>query len=107
VTAAEIAAALGGAHHSGAWWHCRCSVHCSRGATLALRDVSPATWQPFTGWARVLLADLIRSANEARVRRCVKQIERDILRPFGGDRFPPGGPMRIIGRAQGDLDAAP
>ena len=83
-----------------------CPVHCSRGATLALRDVSPATWQPFTGWGRVLLADLIRSANEARVRRYVEQLERDILRPFGGDRFPPG-PMRIIGRAQGDLDAAP
>jgi hypothetical protein len=70
------------------------------------RDVFPATGQLFTGWARVLLADLIRSVNEARVRRYVKQLVRDILRPFGGDRFSPG-PMRIVGRAQGDLDAAP
>ena len=38
MTAAEIAAALGGAHRSGAWWRCRCPVHGSRGATLALRD---------------------------------------------------------------------
>src|SRR5438045_2753400 len=46
---------------------------------------------------------LTRSPNEARVRRYV---ERDILRAFDGDRFPPG-PMRMVGRAQGDLDAAP
>jgi putative DNA primase/helicase len=38
VTAAEIAAALGGAHRSSGWWRCRCPVHQSRGATLALRD---------------------------------------------------------------------
>jgi putative DNA primase/helicase len=38
VTAAEIAAALGGAQRSGKWWRCRCPVHASRGATLALRD---------------------------------------------------------------------
>jgi putative DNA primase/helicase len=38
MTAAEIAAVLGGAHRSGAWWRCRCPVHGSRGATLALRD---------------------------------------------------------------------
>ena len=31
MTAGEIAAA-------GAWWRCRCPVHGSRGATLALRD---------------------------------------------------------------------
>src|SRR5438046_4273083 len=36
--AADIAATLGGAHRSGAWWRCRCPVHGSRGATLALRD---------------------------------------------------------------------
>jgi putative DNA primase/helicase len=36
--AAKIAAALGGAHRSGAWWRCRCPAHGSRGATLALRD---------------------------------------------------------------------
>ena len=38
MTAAEIAAALGGAQRSGAWWRCRCPVHGSRGATLAIRD---------------------------------------------------------------------
>jgi putative DNA primase/helicase len=38
VTAAEIAAALGGAMRSGRWCRCRCPVHNSRGATLALRD---------------------------------------------------------------------
>jgi putative DNA primase/helicase len=38
VTAAEIAARLGGAHRSGGWWRCRCPVHNSRSATLALRD---------------------------------------------------------------------
>ena len=36
--AAKIAAALGGAHRSGAWWRCRCPAHGSIGATLALRD---------------------------------------------------------------------
>jgi putative DNA primase/helicase len=38
MTAAQIASALGGAHRSGVWWRCRCPVHGSRGATLALRD---------------------------------------------------------------------
>ena len=38
MSAAEIAAALGAAHRSGVWWRCRCPVHDSRGATLALRD---------------------------------------------------------------------
>jgi putative DNA primase/helicase len=38
MTAAKVALALGGAHRSGAWWRCRCAVHESRGATLALRD---------------------------------------------------------------------
>lgn len=38
MTAAEIAARLGGAHRSGEWWRCRCPVHGSRGATLAVRD---------------------------------------------------------------------
>jgi hypothetical protein len=38
MTAAEIAAALGGAHRSGAWWRSRCPAHGSRGATLALFD---------------------------------------------------------------------
>jgi hypothetical protein len=37
-SAAEIAAALGGVHRSAGWWRCRCPVHDSRGATLALRD---------------------------------------------------------------------
>ena len=36
--AGEIAVALGGACRSGAWHRCRCPVHQSRGATLALRD---------------------------------------------------------------------
>src|SRR5438309_8234399 len=35
--AAEIAATLGRAQRFGAWWRCRCPVHGSRGATLALR----------------------------------------------------------------------
>jgi putative DNA primase/helicase len=38
MSAAKVAARLGGAHRSGAWWRCRCPVHGSRGATLALRD---------------------------------------------------------------------
>jgi putative DNA primase/helicase len=38
VTAAEIAAALGGTHRCGGWWRCRCPVHASHGPTLALRD---------------------------------------------------------------------
>src|SRR5436305_1731898 len=38
VTAATIAATLGGAHRSGAWWRCRCPVHGSSRASLALRD---------------------------------------------------------------------
>jgi hypothetical protein len=36
--AAEIAKALGSAHRCGLWWRCRCPVHQSRGASLALRD---------------------------------------------------------------------
>jgi putative DNA primase/helicase len=36
--AAGIAAALGGAHRSDGWLRCRCPMHESRGATLALRD---------------------------------------------------------------------
>src|SRR5215469_13150758 len=36
--AANIAADLGAAYHSGAWWRCRCPVHNSHGPTLALRD---------------------------------------------------------------------
>jgi hypothetical protein len=38
VTAVEIARASGGAHRCGQWWRCRCPVHGSQGATLALRD---------------------------------------------------------------------
>jgi putative DNA primase/helicase len=38
MTASEIAAALGGVHRRGPWWRCRCPVHGSHGATLALRD---------------------------------------------------------------------
>jgi putative DNA primase/helicase len=38
MTATEIARALGSAYRSGAWWRCRCPVHGSRGATLALKD---------------------------------------------------------------------
>jgi putative DNA primase/helicase len=38
MTASAIAATLGGAYRSGAWWRCRCPAHGSRGATLALRD---------------------------------------------------------------------
>lgn len=37
-TAAEIATALGGAQRSGKWWRCRCPVHASQSAALALRD---------------------------------------------------------------------
>jgi hypothetical protein len=36
--AGEISQALGGAYRSGRWWRCRCPVHQSHGATLALRD---------------------------------------------------------------------
>jgi putative DNA primase/helicase len=38
VNAAELAARLGQAHRSGSWWRCRCPVHGSAGATLALKD---------------------------------------------------------------------
>jgi putative DNA primase/helicase len=38
MTAADIARTLGGVRRSGAWWRCRCPVHGSQGATLALRD---------------------------------------------------------------------
>jgi putative DNA primase/helicase len=38
MTVADIAANLGGAYRSGAWWRCRCLVHDSRGATLAMKD---------------------------------------------------------------------
>jgi putative DNA primase/helicase len=34
----EIARALGEDYWSGGWWRCRCPVHQSRGATLALKD---------------------------------------------------------------------
>ena len=36
--AEQIARALGAACKSGGWWRCRCPVHQSDGATLALRD---------------------------------------------------------------------
>jgi hypothetical protein len=36
--AAEVAKALGSAHRCGLWWRCRCPVHQSRGASLALSD---------------------------------------------------------------------
>lgn len=38
MSAAEIAKALGQSHRSGCWWRCRCPVHGSLGATLALQD---------------------------------------------------------------------
>ena len=42
MSAATIAAALGAAYRSGAWWRCRCPVHGSESATLALRDAGAA-----------------------------------------------------------------
>lgn len=39
--AEAIAAALGAAQKSGRWWRCRCPVHNSTGATLAISDRSP------------------------------------------------------------------
>jgi putative DNA primase/helicase len=38
MTVADIAAALGGGYRSGEWHRCRCPVHQSNGATLALMD---------------------------------------------------------------------
>jgi hypothetical protein len=38
MTAADIASALGGAYRSGTWWRCRCPVHDSSRASLALRE---------------------------------------------------------------------
>ena len=38
MTASAIAATLGGAYRSGAWWRCRCPAHGSLSAALALRD---------------------------------------------------------------------
>jgi hypothetical protein len=40
VTAAEIAAALGGAYGSGAWWRCGC---------IAERLLTPQHWSSDTG----------------------------------------------------------
>ncbi len=37
--ARSIAEALGNSYRSGQWWRCRCPVHNSTGATLALRSV--------------------------------------------------------------------
>jgi hypothetical protein len=38
----RIACALGDARRCGRWWRCRCPVHGSRGATLALRTGNPS-----------------------------------------------------------------
>jgi hypothetical protein len=38
VSAERVAHALGAECRCGAWWRCRCPVHASQGATLALRD---------------------------------------------------------------------
>ncbi len=38
MNADEVAARLGQAYRSGGWWRCRCPVHSSAGATLALKD---------------------------------------------------------------------
>ena len=38
MNASEISGALGGAGRSGEWHRCRCPVHQSKGATLALKD---------------------------------------------------------------------
>jgi hypothetical protein len=38
MTAAEIAAVLGGARRSGRWWACRCPAHDDRAPSLSLRD---------------------------------------------------------------------
>jgi putative DNA primase/helicase len=62
ISAAEIAQTLGGAYRSGPWWCCRCPVHDSQGATLAVRD---GEWgldaKCFGGCSRAdILADLRR-----------------------------------------------
>jgi hypothetical protein len=38
MTAADIAALLGGAQRSGAWWRCHCPAHDDRAPSLSLRD---------------------------------------------------------------------
>jgi hypothetical protein len=38
MTAAEIAARLGGARRAGAWWSCRCPAHDDRSPSLSVRD---------------------------------------------------------------------
>jgi hypothetical protein len=38
MTAADIAAVLGGAQRSGAWWRCHCPAHDDRAPSLSLRD---------------------------------------------------------------------
>ena len=38
MSAADTARALGASYKSGGWWRCRCPVHQSNGATLALKD---------------------------------------------------------------------
>jgi putative DNA primase/helicase len=63
MSAETIARALGGnACHSGVWWRAPCPVHCSTGATLALRDVGNGlAVHCFAGCARdAILAELRR-----------------------------------------------
>ena len=103
MTAANIAAALGGGHCSGEWHRCICPVHQSRGPTLALRDgphgliaychAGCSRDEVLTELSRLGLLDEIGSARpldpaelkrqrEAEVRRRAKRIA-DALAPFG------------------------
>jgi putative DNA primase/helicase len=92
VNAAEIATVLGGAHRSSGWWRCRCPVHESRGATLALRDgASSLIVKCFAGCNRgELLAELRRlglTSNAANDRAPTFSIVRDNDRHDAGRRI--------------------
>jgi len=65
MSAAEIAKAFGGAHRSGAWWRCRCPVHQSRGATLAVGDGERGMMVKCFGTSAVVTAPSDVSCREA------------------------------------------
>jgi putative DNA primase/helicase len=89
VTTAEIAASLGRAHRSGAWWRCRCPVHQSHGPTLALRDGNRG------GLIAVCHAGCVRADILAELRR------RGLI--GGSDR---GRPVPVTVRSDDREDAA-
>jgi putative DNA primase/helicase len=89
MAAVEIAAALGGAHPSGAWWRCRCPIHASSGPTLALRDGERGLIVKC--WAGCQPRDVL-----AELRR------RDLLNANAGDTTKPPDPAAERRRRESD-----